>query len=528
MFEKVRLLAVERDKSQKNDLGQQMERHIKEVMTEVGMTIKDYMHPLIKATHYIKARFALTKPPYDRAIELVRSVDNRLAGVIEEMFDQQTTLFWDLIHIVFDLEPKTNKLYSNYRDRNVKAFQEATSALNSADKLYKENQDIIHNWDEDKQAWGAERARLMKDVQSLEAENKKYLSVILKHSKNKADQAIDSDIQRQATSQPLRESGLHHQITEVEMRSIKNNHLVSDTNIRVLTLKQLTDTIDEIYESKLKCDQKYIESKLPRETMEQHMYTYLNTKYGLKNLIIEWATALVNGIKKFGTLDNQVAVFGKILRNECDEEFRFVQAQVKTTITELLKMLIKSKYPYKNKQEVQDLLDAKMEGYLSEEEVHEIVKYMYSKEDSGVILNTVRTLLSRGAHLGNDRRLTREERQQVLKEQEKKRIKFSVFQKIILDFQMKSHENFLNSFIEKFRTIDRDQNGIIDEQELRHLLKIVDPRNEMSIKVEDMLDLLDPDSNDIITFSSLVTLLSSHLTSYQGKQLSVLHRLSLE
>jgi hypothetical protein len=70
------------------------------------------------------------------------------------------------------------------------------------------------------------------------------------------------------------------------------------------------------------------------------MYTFLNQKYGLKTLIIEWASAIVNGIKKFSPDDNDVAVFGKILRNECDEEFRFVQAQVKTTIQELLKVIV--------------------------------------------------------------------------------------------------------------------------------------------------------------------------------------------
>ena len=175
-----------------------------------------------------------------------------------------------------------------------------------------------------------------------------------------------------------------------------------EPGIRVLILKQLNETIADIYESKLKCDQKYIESKLPRETMEQHMYTYLNTKYGLKSLIIEWATAIVQGIKSFNGQDNNVAVFGKILRNECDEEFRFVQAQVRTTVGELLKMLVKSKYPYKNKQEVQELLNAKMEGYLSEDESTEIAKYMYSKEDAAVILNAVKLQLTRGAHLSQE------------------------------------------------------------------------------------------------------------------------------
>ena len=54
------------------------------------------------------------------------------------------------------------------------------------------------------------------------------------------------------------------------------------------------------------------------------MYTFLNQKYWLKNLIIEWATAIINGIRKYANEDNDIAVFGKILRNESDEEFRFV------------------------------------------------------------------------------------------------------------------------------------------------------------------------------------------------------------
>ena len=33
--------------------------------------------------------------------------------------------------------------------------------------------------------------------------------------------------------------------------------------------------------------------------MEQYMYTYLNQRYGLKTLIIEWAAAIINGIKTY-------------------------------------------------------------------------------------------------------------------------------------------------------------------------------------------------------------------------------------
>ena len=49
-----------------------------------------------------------------------------------------------------------------------------------------------------------------------------------------------------------------------------------------LTLKQLKDVVDEIYDSKLKFDDKNYQGKLARETMNQYLFTYLNQKYGLK------------------------------------------------------------------------------------------------------------------------------------------------------------------------------------------------------------------------------------------------------
>lgn len=57
----------------------------------------------------------------------------------------------------------------------------------------------------------------------------------------------------------------------------------------------------------------------PVETMEQFMYTYLVQKYGLKNLIVEWATAIINSIKFYihnsEEKDVTVALFAKILKN---------------------------------------------------------------------------------------------------------------------------------------------------------------------------------------------------------------------
>jgi hypothetical protein len=52
-----------------------------------------------------------------------------------------------------------------------------------------------------------------------------------------------------------------------------------------LSLVKLKEIIQEIYESKEKYDQRCIDSKIPIETMEQHVQTYLNWQYGLKSII---------------------------------------------------------------------------------------------------------------------------------------------------------------------------------------------------------------------------------------------------
>ena len=91
--------------------------------------------------------------------------------------------------------------------------------------------------------------------------------------------------------------------------------------------------------------------------MEQYIYTYLNQKYGLKNLIIEWFVAIINGIQVHQNDDHDIRLFGKILKNECDEEFRFIQMHVKDTLQSLLRVLLRDKYQFKGEAEISRMLE---------------------------------------------------------------------------------------------------------------------------------------------------------------------------
>ena len=87
----------------------------------------------------------------------------------------------------------------------------------------------------------------------------------------------------------------------------------------------MKDTIEEIYASKVKFDKKNMKNKLPKETMNQYLFTFLNQRYGLKNLTIEAARSIVSGIEAYEGRDCDIAVFGKILRNEVEEDFHLNQ-----------------------------------------------------------------------------------------------------------------------------------------------------------------------------------------------------------
>jgi hypothetical protein len=47
-----------------------------------------------------------------------------------------------------------------------------------------------------------------------------------------------------------------------------------------------------------------------------------------------------------------VTLFAKILKNECDEEFRFIQTHVRDTLGNLLKILLREKYHLKSEAEI--------------------------------------------------------------------------------------------------------------------------------------------------------------------------------
>lgn len=163
---------------------------------------------------------------------------------------------------------------------------------------------------------------------------------------------------------------------------------------RILTLKQLKDTINDMYAQKEKFDKKCMDAKVPRETLEQYMYTYLNQKYGLKTLICEWAASIINGIKTYAKEEHDVALFAKILKNECDEDFRYIQIHVKETLLSLVKVMIRDKNPHKSEDNLNRSLEAIQKGRIEDWMWVKIIEKMYEERDAQILHENIREVIA--------------------------------------------------------------------------------------------------------------------------------------
>ena len=115
--------------------------------------------------------------------------------------------------------------------------------------------------------------------------------------------------------------------------------------------------------------------------------------------------------------------------------------------------------------------------------------------------------------------LQRQKATKIASKQNTNEILFSIFEKIVLDYQLNEHCKFLDKFTEIFGQADTDTNGIISRHQFFELLLQMEIINdevnyENSTAAESEADFLlrtiDPFETDSITFSEIVKLFTTY------------------
>ncbi len=123
--------------------------------------------------------------------------------------------------------------------------------------------------------------------------------------------------------------------------------VIDDGKCRTMTLNECRDVIQLLYDSKdtyntnANTSSKSMTSSSKNvlympETMEQHLYRYMEKKYGLRSISVEHAAMLLTSIRKYCDEYVDINVFYKIFSNDIDEDYKNVHMELQKSIRDLM------------------------------------------------------------------------------------------------------------------------------------------------------------------------------------------------
>lgn len=242
-----------------------------------------------------------------------------------------------------------------------------------------------------------------------------------------------------------------------------------------LSREQLNEIIQNIYKSKIAYDQNCIDLNKPLETMEQHMYQYLNNKYGLKNLTIEYASAIISGIKEYSKKDMNIKLFGMLLKNEIEENTLAIVEKIKQVVEDTLEYFITQKNPYMSTGDVLLICDRIKKGMVDEDVWNSFIDTLFlnDKENGNKVKEKIYEFIDRIMKeslekLGNNLKfeMTREE-EDFFKEMQNypKKIRYEDLINILIDYHIKVRKNYLKNMREIFMDNDDNKDGVLTKKE---------------------------------------------------------------
>ena len=329
---------------------------------KVKMCLNNNVPNYIYANVVIQSQFELEKYLADKFLSFLDENNKNIGNIL---FDSIFKSGERLVNLMNNLYPKIEEKTDGLRTQLEEAWKSAEDVGDFENKFneMKKLKDIV----------AGENEILKLKLNKLENENKVILDKLLNKNNNITTNPLNSKNNNANTNSNIINGNNNNtnnnnidskNLINVESKIVLDNdnineennvnssqNLFSSKNIlsqnntkndlnqniltpKLLSIKMTKDIMNEIYNSKANYDQKCYENKIPRETLEQHMYTYLNQKYGLKNLTIEWASSIINAIKIYSNEDCDINLFGKILRNEQEEDSRLVIENLKTNIIE--------------------------------------------------------------------------------------------------------------------------------------------------------------------------------------------------
>ncbi|CAG9320050.1 unnamed protein product [Blepharisma stoltei] len=492
IYDVIRVLYKDKDPSLDKLLSDDLENHLRNSMTDLTNQLSVDAPDELLEINVLQAKFSLFEFCIDKIASYMNFSKPASGKILKQAVEELKCLFETIAQKLSKTMNEKLKLELSLKTQ----AKEIEDVLVAAEALENAVKTLTFERDELKIEVDRARNENQETIAQLETENKKFLEKIIKLSKQSAESSIQiSNIAKKEAARELKPFSPLKPFAKVLMTS----------QIRDLTLKQTKDLIEELYDNKLKYDLKCIENRQPRETLEQFMHSYLYKKYGLKSITTEMESAMNKAIIKYNN-DTEVSLFGKILKNEIDEEFQIVLKQVKDKALDILKQHLKAKFPYMQEKAVKELVIEKSNGELEEDEWATIVSGLYSRSDAEYLQD----LLSQNSPVVSS----------PTNKQKKPKVSFIKLMQVVQEFQIAGYESYLKPIVGYFNEFDEDHNGILNISQFQGLLS----RLNIEENIEKYNSIVDPFRAGVVTFTDFVTLLNTEQAEKNGETLSLLQK----
>ena len=531
-----KISSVVPESEQNNDFLSNFENFFKNQIEIINSSVKNNEPNFIYATNVLVAKIKVLNFFNTKYLEdFLSKSDSESANILNLISDNLTKATNNVIEIIKKLEQRgneinaliegmqnklnQNELYIKQLNDKYKILNEKFNKLKDEDELI--TQKLINNKNLNKYN---NNSNILENA-NFENKNPNINSLSVPQLKIKSFKSLNNNEENSKKLESISNQTFKNSIyikdkipNPLTHNNINNNVELTNLSLagnRVFTLKMMKEIISNMYTTKIAFDKKCVINKQPKQTMEEYMYIYLNQKYGLKNMVIEWATNIINGIRTFSSEDTEISLFGKILQNELEESCHLLINNLKENINTILISILKSENPYKDEYEINIMKNKLIKGEIPPEKTQQIIENLFDEKGRGVLfekintqINNKRTLMMKNNSIKG--KYTREEMNKIIynKQNECNFVQYDFLLDICLEYQIKLHIKYLKPFVKLFQSIDTNRDGILDEEQFVHLIKNMNIFEEQNIVqiVEEFLNNLDPYGYKRVTFSEIVEL----------------------
>ena len=286
----------------------------------------------------------------------------------------------------------------------------------------------------------------------------------------------------------------------------QNNDIIikEKINTRILNLNNLLEIINQTYKIRNSRIEKQKEGFYNKVTLEQDLYTYLKSKYGLKKLIIEWNMNIISSIQAYYKINGEVFLFALLLKNELDEESIEILNKIKRTVNNILNII----YDY-NINKISKIKQNK--EFINENEWKAISTCLYSDDDflKEKFINEVEQYINNII------------KRKDLIEKTGQKILYEDFINLLIIFNMKLRKMYLHNLFNLFTKEDKKKIGIINIDNFKQIIRnsgIIKDEQKLEDVIEKLVEIIDIEGSGQITFSDCVQCLDKlDLITEEGK-----------